>query len=464
MPYNSLKTDFPQYALLLEQIIEDMPLPISVVDCKDRFTLINRAYETTFDVRRELLLGQHLSCRLGEGDESIHQTVQRTGHYASTIRLSGPKQRLVQIECYPVMNGESLICSVSVIHELSGVERSMAALNEARQTIQEGKQQKAAYTFDDILHASAVMEQTIGRARRAAATDENILLRGESGTGKELFAHAIHNASARRQKPFISVNCSSLPENLLSSILFGYAGHAFTGAKREGEVGLFEAANNGTLFLDEIGDISIPLQLSLLRVLQEGEITRVGDTHPRRVNVRVIAATNADLEGRIAAGTFRTDLYYRLNVFPVSIPPLRERREDIRLLAEQFLQEYSHKYGRHISTITVEGLERLFAHSWAGNVRELKNMMARSVLEAPAKATALDAAALCGLSAAPWRAIAPTGAPTGKETYSDLFAVWEASMLRQVYAEEKHNKSAVARRLGLSVRSVYQKLKTYGID
>lgn len=464
MLYNSLKDDFSCYDAILEQIIENMPLPISVVDCYERFTMLNHSYERVFDIKREFLLGKHYSCHVGDDDKSIHKIVLKTKRYYSGTKVMGQDRRLVQIEGFPVLIDGQLVCSIAVIHEHSSVEKAMAALNEARQLIREAGKQKAHYSFDDILHQSACMKQAISRAKNAASTDVTVLLRGESGTGKELFAHAIHNASARSRQRFISVNCSSLPDNLLESILFGYAGHAFTGAKKEGEIGLFEAADHGTIFLDEIGDISASLQLSLLRVLQEREITRVGDTLTKPVDVRVIAATNADLERRIAAGSFRRDLYYRLNVLPVSIPPLRERTEDIRILTEQFLHRYSREYGRDISSITEKGMAALLRCSWDGNVRELENVIARSVLEAPPGLAVLHETDLMLSSVQSEEYATGSGAASVEKPYDQLFSAWESGLMQCVYEQEGHNKTKTARRLGISVRSVYQKLKTYGID
>ena len=210
-----------------------------------------------------------------------------------------------------------------------------------------------------------------------------MLLRGESGTGKELFAHAIHSESLRCNQKFIRINCAAIPESLLESILFGYEENSFTGAKKGGEIGLFEAADKGTIFLDEIGDISLSLQTKLLRVLQEREITRVGGVRTKLINVRVIAATNADLEKKIEAKEFRSDLYYRLNVFPVQIPPLRERDKDIITLAERFLRRSAEEYGKTVSGIDRECALLLRRHFWPGNVRELDSIITRAVIGVP---------------------------------------------------------------------------------
>ena len=294
--YNSLEGNGEKYCEILKAIIENQPVPISVVDREEKFTLLNRSYEMAFNIKREQLLGKHYSIHVGMDEKSIHKVVQSTHNYYSGTKIMGHNERLVQVEGFPVFLDGQLVCSVAVIHEFSSVEKHMTALNDAHLRLREGALQKARYSFSDIVHASEKINYVISRAKTAAPTNVTVLIRGESGTGKELFAHAIHQESARSRMKFVSINCTSIPESLLESILFGYAGQSFTGARKEGATGLFEAADGGTVFLDEIGDISPSLQMNLLRVLQEKEITRIGETKPRTIDVRIIAATNADLE------------------------------------------------------------------------------------------------------------------------------------------------------------------------
>jgi len=225
----------------------------------------------------------------------------------------------------------------------------------------------ARFTFSDISFRSQAMARCIQAAKHVAPTDYTVLIRGETGTGKELFAQSIHNYSLRRDKPFVAINCAALPESLLESELFGYERGAFTGSRREGKLGLIEQANGGTLFLDEIGDISLPLQGKLLRTLQEKQIVRIGGTHVVNVDIRIIAATNCDLEKALVEGQFRRDLYYRLNVFSILLPPLRERKEDILFLFRGMVRETE-------KDLTPEVERRLLLHPWLGNVRELQNV------------------------------------------------------------------------------------------
>mgnify|MGYP003336600131 CR=1 FL=1 len=226
----------------------------------------------------------------------------------------------------------------------------------------------------DMIGTSPQMRAVYAQAHQVAPTRSTVILRGESGTGKELIARAVHGLSKVKDGPFVRVNCAALPEGLLESELFGHEKGAFTGAIGRKE-GRFELADGGTLFLDEIGDINLSTQVKLLRVLQEREFERVGGTETVRVNVRVIAATNKDMEKAIAEGTFREDLYYRLNVFTIFVPPLRERRADLLLLADHFLEKFSREHGKVIKRISTPAIDMLMAYHWPGNVRELENAL-----------------------------------------------------------------------------------------
>lgn len=235
----------------------------------------------------------------------------------------------------------------------------------------------AKYSFQDILGQSGAIRENIRMAERYSKVNSNVLIIGETGTGKELFAHSIHQASRRSHQPFVALNCAALPENLLESELFGYEAGAFSGASKGGKIGLFELAHKGTIFLDEIGEIPIALQAKLLRVLQEKEIRRIGSTRVQPVDVRVISATNINIEEKIKEGQFRSDLYYRLNLLDISIPPLRERKEDIQELVDHYLTRFACEMGKSIPTVTEDAARILKEHSWPGNVRELRNICER---------------------------------------------------------------------------------------
>ncbi|MDR0758706.1 MAG: sigma 54-interacting transcriptional regulator [Treponema sp.] len=242
---------------------------------------------------------------------------------------------------------------------------------------------EARFILDDIIGDSAVMVEAIRMAQLAAQNRANVFLKGESGTGKEMFAQAIHNASSRRDGPFVAINCGAIPKSLVESELFGYEGGAFTGAKRDGCPGKFELANGGTIFLDEIGDMPFDVQASLLRVLQSREVSRIGSTRTIKIDVRVISATHQNVEEKILHNEFRNDLYYRLNVFDISIPALRERQEDIIPLAEHFLYKYAGNAGHRIHGFSPDALMALKKYSWPGNVRELENIVERAVYVSP---------------------------------------------------------------------------------
>ena len=233
--------------------------------------------------------------------------------------------------------------------------------------------------FEGIVGSSAALSEVLDQIRTVAPTDSTVLIEGETGTGKELIAHAIHTNSGRRGRPFVKLNCAAIPLGLLESELFGHEKGAFTGAVSQ-KIGRFEAANGGTLFLDEIGDIPLELQAKLLRVLQEQEFERLGSTYTHRVNVRVVAATNQDLAKLVAEKLFRMDLYYRLDVFPIAIPPLRHRSEDIPMLVAHFVSKYAERMHKRIEKIPFEAMEALLRHPWPGNIRELQNFIERAVI------------------------------------------------------------------------------------
>ncbi|MCZ6533266.1 MAG: sigma-54 dependent transcriptional regulator [SAR324 cluster bacterium] len=275
--------------------------------------------------------------------------------------------------------------------EITERERAEQALKAALGEVEELKdrfQAEAVYltdeirlehNFEEIICESGAFKSVLRSLEQVAPTDATVLILGESGTGKELIARAVHDLSGRSERPLVKVNCAALPENLIESELFGHEKGAFTGALAR-KIGRFELAHGGTIFLDEIGDLPLSLQTKLLRVLQEGEFERLGNPRTTKVDVRVIAATNRDLEGAVKVGEFREDLYYRLNVFPVHCPPLRVRKEDIAVLAQHFVLKYSAKVGRKIESIPKKAMDALLAYDWPGNVRELENIIERAII------------------------------------------------------------------------------------
>jgi len=246
-----------------------------------------------------------------------------------------------------------------------------------------------ASMFEEIVGTSPALQTVLSRVSKVAATDSTVLITGETGTGKELVARAMHRRSRRSSYPFVSVNCAAIPRDLIASELFGHEKGSFTGATQR-RLGRFELAERGTIFLDEVGELPPETQIALLRVLQEHEFERVGGTGSIRTDVRVIAATNRDLEAAIAAGVFRSDLFYRLNVFPIEIPPLRERKEDIRLLVEYFIDRYARRAGKSLQTVNKKSLDLLQSYPWPGNIRELQNVIERSVIVCETETFSVD--------------------------------------------------------------------------
>ena len=299
----------------------------------------------------------------------IQETLQTGCQYHNREVFIASDHGYCVVSTIPLRNNSGdVVGVVAVIRDTQEVRHLMRSMTNS-----------LPMTFADIPFASPVMEKVLEQARRYATSDSTILINGETGTGKELVARALHSASRRGSAAFVPINCAAIPDTLLESELFGYVEGAFTGAVKGGKPGLFELANGGTLFLDEVGDVSAHLQVKLLRVLQEQRVRRVGSNKEVTIDVRIIAATNRNLENMVADKIFREDLYYRLNVVPLFIPPLRERFADIRLLSELFLKHYADKLQRPVQGFSPLALQRLEGYNWPGNVRELKNIIERAV-------------------------------------------------------------------------------------
>ena len=450
---------------LLEAIINSTQDAISVVDEKGIHILINPAYTRIIGMKKEELLNRPADVDIVEG-ESMHFKVLRTREPVRGIRMKvGPQKKDVVVNVAPMIVNDKLKGSVAVIQDISEIRKLTHELKLAKRLI---RHLEARHAFEDIIGRSEEITGAIEQARRAAKTPATVLLRGESGTGKELFAHAIHNASDRCEGQFIRVNCAALTDTLLESELFGYVEGAFTGAKKGGHKGLFEEASGGTIFLDEIGEISLSLQSKLLRALQEKEIIRVGASKPTKIDVRIIAATNANLEELIQKGAFREDLYYRINVLPIIIPPLRHRKEDIPVLVRHLLPKYNQEYGRNVEEVSVQALEVLQEYDWPGNIRELENILARGIINMKYKETVLEAFHLPLTSAGSTNSNGSnrqeeTNPDYSGESYEQLFANWERDLLEKVLEETGGNKNKAARMLGISIRSLYYKLEKHGI-
>ncbi len=373
-----------------------------------------------------------------------------------------------------IRDGSEVIGKIVVYHDISDIKRLKRELDRLNQKL---RKVQTRYTFKDIIGKDPALLKVIETARVASMTPATIMLRGESGTGKEIFANAIHNNSPRRNEKFVKINCSSLPEELLESELFGYREGAFTGALRGGRKGLFQEADKGTLFMDEIGDVSPRMQVKLLRALQEKEIMPVGSTETVKVDVRIICATNKPLEEMVEEGSFREDLYYRLNVFPLYIPPLRERKGDIGLIVRYLLQQYNEFYGRQVEDVDNAAVELLQREEWKGNVRELENVLSRAFIN-------MDPASVClkesDIAQALSRESAKPKTPAGgnvqtsesaseentfdvPENINEAVASVERFCIRRALEQCGGDKNRAAVVLGLPLRTLYYKCKKYEI-
>jgi len=313
--------------------------------------------------------------------------------------------------------------------------------------------------FEEIVGSSPALQTVLARVEKVARTDSTVLITGETGTGKELIARAIHRRSSRSGRALIKVNCAALPESLIASELFGHEKGAFTGALQQ-RIGRFELADGGSIFLDEVGELPAEVQVALLRVLQEGEFERVGGTQTIRTDARLIAATNRDLASAAASGTFRQDLFYRLNVFPIAMPPLRERKDDISMLVEYFATRYAARLGKKLETIDRRTMARLAAYSWPGNVRELQNVIERAAILSEDGVLRVEDSDLAGRSAEPAADAAPVPAA---HTLRDH----ERHIIESVLAASRgrvSGPSGAAARLGVPATTLESKIKRYGID
>ena len=376
------KNPVHEYDYIVKKLLELAYDGIVVVDADGIITLISKAYTDFLKISEKDAVGKHVSTVIentrlpaaletGKTEEAQLQLIN--GSYMVASR-------------YPLIKDGKVVGAIGKvlfrnINELNVLHKRINALQNQLKNFQSKTHVpgQAKYSFRNIIGESVKILLAKTMAEKAALNDSSILLLGESGTGKELFAHAVHQESSRAAKPFIKVNCAAIPHELLESELFGYEEGAFTGALKGGKAGKFEIADGGTLFLDEIGDMPMSMQAKLLRVLQEKEIEKIGAKYPLPVDVRIIAATNKNLENLTAQGKFRSDLFYRLNVFGIRIPSLRERPEDISVLIPYLLDEICSRMGKYVENISPQALRKLTKYSWPGNIRELQNVLERAV-------------------------------------------------------------------------------------
>ncbi len=377
--------DDPSFGVLLDALHDG----VYITDASGRTLKINRAYERLTGLRSEALVGRHMQDLVREGviSQSASLRVLKEGRpFSVTQSLGNGKQLLVSAS--PILDGEGRVrYVVSAVRDMTELLRMKHERDELQQLRQLRSSTARLHAGPhDLLQSPLVAGQEVSGAvfalaRRVAASDVKVLLQGETGVGKTLVARYIHRVSRRAAEPFLSLNCGALPEHLVEAELFGYAPGAFTGASPKGKRGLLELANHGTLFLDEIGDLPLALQVKLLKVLEENRFIPVGGLELKEVDVRIVTATHRDLKRMVADGTFRADLYYRLNVVPIAIPPLRARREDIRPLLDYYLAQFNARHRRDLAW-SLEALDLLLGYPWPGNIRELINVVERLVVTA----------------------------------------------------------------------------------
>ncbi|MBU5485651.1 sigma 54-interacting transcriptional regulator [Clostridium sp. MSJ-11] len=431
---------------------------IIVIDKDGIVTMINKSYTEFLEIDQDWAIGRHVT----EVIENTRMHIVAKTRIQETAQLQKIKGRYMIATRIPVIENGELVAVIGKIL-FKNVKELDLLYNKIRNIEDEYKKYKgefehsnsASYCFDNLIGNSKSFTQAKKLAKKSAQTDSNVLLRGESGTGKELFAHAIHRASERAYANFVKVNCAAIPIDLLEAELFGYEGGSFTGARKEGKMGKFELANEGSIFLDEIGDMPLHMQAKLLRVLQEKEVERVGSTRTKKIDVRIIAATNRNLEEMIKEGTFREDLYYRLNVVTINIPPLRERPEDVEILSNYLTEKVSTKLNKKIKGLSKDAVHCLMNYKWEGGVRQLENVIERAIN-------------LVGYE----KLIEPNHLP--KEITESKYEFENISLNDIVNEAEKDailkaliacnwNKSMVAKKLNISRTSLYEKIEKHRI-
>jgi PAS domain S-box-containing protein len=428
-------------------ILESMSEGLISVDNQGLITEINARGGEIFGIDPKLARGRHISALMSS--------------HAPILNLLAGSRPYEDAEVLVERLGKKIRSSASLLRDDSGrVIGAVTVFNELnRQTVRRPCLHAPRYTLDSIIGESPELARLKAWAVRAAAGNSTVLIQGESGTGKELFAQAIHNASARCNRPFVALNCAALPESLIESELFGYEEGAFTGARKGGRAGKFEFADGGTLFLDEIGDMSLTVQNKLLRVLQERSMTRVGSDTERAVDVRIIAATHKDLQAEVQAGRFRHDLYYRLHVLDVRVPPLRERKEDIPALTRYLVDRITARLNLGRFEIDEAALRRLQSYCWPGNVRELENVLERALFQTGDDKVLTED--LLDLGEVPLQ-----GAESANEAPPEIRSLREAEAktIRTALASCQQNIQKAAAQLGIGRNTLYRKMRQYGIS
>ena len=445
-----------------------------LVDAEGTVVLVNQAFADVLGTRAQDMVGKHIHKAYPNSRLSRLPVVMRTGkpEIGWPHELNGHE---VVVCRYPLIKHGRAIGALGKIlfqdvREVIRMADKFQAMSRPAQASTPLVTKLGDFTYDinNIVGHSKIMQSLKETLLRVADRRSNVLLAGESGTGKELFAHAIHAASRRRHGPFIKMNCAAIPEHLLESELFGYVDGAFTGAKKGGQVGKFELAHNGTIFLDEISDMSMPMQAKLLRILQEKELSPLGANNSKRVDVRIVAATNLRLEDQVAKGKFREDLYYRLNVISLNIPPLRDRIEDIVFIVNHFVETFNDEFGLDIQGLEAETWDVLKSYDYPGNIRELRNIIESAFNQVDGPFIRREDLPAHLRHVAPATRQVPTAtlaeAPSlGGSSLSDIMDDYEKRLIEQALEEAGGNKLKAASLLGVSRPGFYKKLQRFSM-
>ncbi len=465
-------------SLVLRTIIDTAHDHFFVVEADGRVRYVSPSAAAVYGMSCEALCATSVQRLEADGvlDPSVSLAVIRSGRPVQLVQRTGTGRRVIA-QAHPVFEGDNLIAVVSRSMDLTDLQLLQQEYSLLQQRFSDHLKRSQALERDDtaleseleeLEVRSPLMREVALLLRRVAPTDATVMMLGESGVGKTAFARQLHRWSARRDGPFVDVNCAAIPESLFEAEMFGYRSGAFSGAAPGGRIGLIEQAAGGTLFLDEIGELPLAVQTKLLKAIQDGSITRLGDSRPRRVDFRLVVATNQDLGRRVEEGAFRLDLYYRLNVIPVTLPPLRERREDIPGLVERQLQRLNRRYGQD-KLLARDSWKSLMSRDWPGNVRELENWLERAWLSSDDVIHA-EGPASPGPAAAGHRDPTPgeerTAAAPGLlrqgEGLKDALGRTEHAILAEL-CTTLASTYAIAERLGISQPSVVRKLKHHGL-
>ncbi|MGQ9855813.1 MAG: sigma 54-interacting transcriptional regulator [Fervidobacterium sp.] len=454
-------TNLKEIEAQLKAIIDSTNDAISVADEKGIVRLVNKAYTKITGYSPEEVVGKPATVDIAEG-ESIHLLIAKIRQPIYNARLKvGPAKKDVIVNATPLFVKGVFKGSVAVVHDVSEILKLTNELEEVKRLI---RHMRAQYTFDDIIGESRLIQIAKEQAKKVAQTPATVLLRGESGTGKELFAHAIHNSSPRKNKPFVSVNCAAIPETILEAELFGYEGGSFTGALQEGKKGLVEEADGGTLFLDEVGKLPLSLQPKLLRFIESKEFVPVGGRSVKKVDVRIIAATNLDLEKMMRNGDFLPDLYFRLNVFPIYLPSLKDRKEDIPKIAIHIVKKLNQQYGRMVEGISPAVIKYIVSRHWSGNVRELENFIGRVMINMGPEERYIEPKHIPEFSTEKPEIVESENRQDKIGPLKDMVEEYERQIIINALKQSGGDKMKAAKILDISVRTLYYKMERYGIE